>query len=215
MVDTIRTQADLLDVFKDAQPASSLTAQDVRDLIVSAQHMTPLGWQFFFDVNATDIASAIVISEGVRTTVEIAPFLSEDLLYPPQSPLAWNSANDEDGSGILNRVNPQLLNGFGLIRLSFACWQDSQDTTFLLEFDVGDTTGSPETSNVIFQETPNFARGTGSDDLQHFNFIIPVFLGQDFSVNGGRFYITPAGGDINCFNITLTLTNTFAPNPAD
>ncbi len=213
---TIRTEAELLDQFKDGQPANSITAGDVRDVINTIPHLQPLGWQFFFDVDAIDTASARVITEDVRTVVAIAPFLSEDLLYPPLSPLAWNSANDEDSSGILNRINPQLLNGFGLIRLSFACFQDSQGTSFDLEFDVGDTTSSPQTSNVIYTATEVFARNlTGPTNVQHFNFVMPVFLGLDFSTNGGRFYITSNGDDINCFQITLTLTNTFSPNPAD
>ena len=117
MADTIRTSAELLNQFRDGQPANSITAEDVRDLVVSVQHITALGWQFFFDVDAVSIGTAKTISEDTRTVVEIAPFLSEDLLYPPLSPLAWNSSADEDGSGILNRVNPQTLNGFGLIRL--------------------------------------------------------------------------------------------------
>ena len=215
MVDTIRTTAELQEIFKDGQPANSITANDVRDLVVTIPHITQLGWQFFFDVNAVDEGSAKIILEDVRTVIEIAPFLSEDLLYPPQSPLAWNSGDDEDGSGILNRINPQLLNGFGLIRISFAAWQNSPNSTFDLNFDVGSTVASPETSNIIFTETGFFSKGTGFSNHQHFNFIMPLFLGVDFSTNGGRFYVTPAGGNINCFNITLTLTNTFAPNPAD
>ena len=208
---TPRTSTDLLtNFFQDGQANNSITAQDMRDAVSSIPHISVQGWQFFFDVDAVDIGSAKNITENIRTQVEIAPFVSEDLLYPPGSPLAWNSVLDEDSSGIVNRINPQILNGFGLIRLSFACWQDSISTTFDLEFDVS----AAGTDNTIYTSTEVFAKGTGSANLQHFNFVIPVFLGSDFSINGGRFYITPNGGDINCFQITLTLTQTFAPNPA-
>ena len=212
MADTIRTQADLINnIFPDNQAAGSITAQDMRDFASSVQHITPLGWQFFFDVTYPDENnSRLITPAGLRTQIEIAPFLTEDLLYPTQSPLAWNSANNEDGSGILNRVNPQLLNGFGLIRLSFAAWQNSQNSYIDVEFDVS----ASGLGNVIYHHTNNFIKGTGQANHQHFNYVIPVFLGSDFATNGGRFYITATGGTVNMFQTTLTLTNTFAPNAA-
>jgi hypothetical protein len=213
MADTERSEASLLNnIFPDNQAAGSITAQDIRDLIVSAKAAQPLGWQFFFDETAVDIASAKLVPEGpTPTQVSIDPFESEDLLYPPQSPLAWNSVDDEDGSGILNRINPQLLNGFGLLRLSFAAWANSQSMYFDLELDVGTSVPPAAFDNVIYTATEVFHKGTGSANHQHFNFVIPVFLGSDFSMNGGRFWVTPFGGTMECFNITLTLTNTFSP----
>ena len=214
MVDTIRTSADLQNnIFPDNQAAGSITAQDIRDAVASMPHISVQGWQFFFDINAVDEGSAKVVLDGVKTQVEISPFISEDLLYPPGSPLAWNSNANEDGSGITNRINPQLLNGFGLLRLSFAAWQDSLNTRFDLEFDVSTANPPAALGNVIYTSTEAFLKGTTFADAQHFNFVIPVFLGSDFATNGGRFYITP-NGDINCYQITLTLTQTFAPNPA-
>lgn len=41
MVDTVRTEVELLSIFADAQPAGSITAQDMRDLIVSVKTLTP------------------------------------------------------------------------------------------------------------------------------------------------------------------------------
>lgn len=41
MVDTVRTEAELLGIFADAQAAGSITAQDMRDFIISVKTLTP------------------------------------------------------------------------------------------------------------------------------------------------------------------------------
>ena len=203
MVDSVRSTADLLDnLFQDGQATASITAQDVRDFVLSAEYLHKSGWEFVFDATYPAIGSARVITDAMRTQMTIAVNVGEDLRYPPSFPGIWDSTNNE--------IAPAVLNGAGIIRLSFGAWQVSQNTTFDIEVDVS-TGGS---GNVIYRETGVFSKGFGVGNPQFFNFIMPLFVGADFSANGAKIFITPSGSDVSVYQTTLTGLRTFAPNPS-
>ena len=60
MVDTVRTQAELLTIFMDGQAANSITEQDMRDFIVS--HTPRGGWADYND--AATASSPIAVTGG-------------------------------------------------------------------------------------------------------------------------------------------------------
>jgi len=216
MADTIRTETGLVDqttgIFRDGQPDNSITAQDMRDFIVSTKFlgMSEMSWEFVYDGQYTDSSTTLSISDGVRTQLTIAPNPGEDLKYPPAAAPAPPPSAPSCWDEVSNTIQPPGLNSFGFIRLSFLSYPNSSNIRFDLEMDVS-ATGQ---DNTIYEQTSVFAKGAGSSNTEGFNFIIPLFCGQDFVDNGGRFYITPTGGTIEVFRTTLTMFKAFAPNPA-
>ena len=78
MADTIRSREELLtQLFQDAQPNSSITAQDMRDLIVSVQHRNSYG---YFDYN--DLTTA---TTQIPLTANVPVVLTNDGLGPQTS----------------------------------------------------------------------------------------------------------------------------------
>lgn len=206
MTDTIRTETDLLDnLFQDGQPAESITAQDMRDFIASTKFLNAIGWKFLFDAEYPDQNDTRNITDGSRTQLTIAPNVGEDLKYPSTFPDCWNRDNVAD-----QYLQPFSLNGFGIVRLSLVAFPSSQNGRFDLEMNIGAT----GTENPIYIQTSTFAKGSGVSNQEHFNYIIPLFCGQDFFNNGGRFFITPTNTDIDIFQTTLTVATILYPNPA-
>jgi len=206
MANTIRTEADLLNnVFQDGQAPGSITAQDMRDLIVSAQATLPLGWEFLFDNDYTS-GSPLTLSDGVGTKLTINSNPAEELRYPADFPGAWDDIN--------NRLLPALLNGFGIIRISFTAVYVGGTAPHLdFKLDVGSDPvdlGGVD-SNVIYIDSANFAKASGT--AQSFNFIMPLFVGTDFSNNGGTFILTADGDDIDIYDIAMTAARIFSPLP--
>lgn len=200
MADTIRTNADLLNnIFRNNQPAGSISAQDVRDLIVSTPFLQPLRWTFLFDGQYTSIATRSILA-GVRTQITIDG-VRENSIFPP-GPAVWNTTT--------NKLDPQLEDGFGIIRMALTAFSTStNNNVFDFEMDVS----ADGTSNTIFAETSVFAKGFGAANVQFFNYNIPAFIGPEFSVNGARFFITPLA-DIDAYDFAVTAARIFAPNPA-
>jgi len=198
MVDTIRTEADLVDnIFPDAQPAGSITAQDVRDFVVSARHLHNMGWQFFLDGAATVGGSpgAQVIPAGQRTLLTIDG--GTEISGHPVVPSGGN-ASAAFWSISENKILPSGVNDFGFVRLFFTASSDAGGG-FTNEIDIElDVSGLPNNEgsplvngDIIYQQTSIFTKGSGQS--QHFNYVIPLFSGPNFQANGGKFYITSAG----------------------
>lgn len=65
MVDTARTQSELLTIFQDGQAAGAITEQDLRDLIVSAEGLASraTGWAEYRDTQYTTGAAFAVVAD--------------------------------------------------------------------------------------------------------------------------------------------------------
>jgi len=207
-----KTKADLLtNYFQDGQANNSITASDMRDSIESTSNWirNSGGWEFLFDVDYPNNATPLTAPNGVPTKITITSNPGEELRYPPGFPGAWDDDN--------NKLKPALLNGFGIIRLSMV-GQYSGGTAphFELQLDVGSDpiapAGTGTASNIIFTETHVFAKS--QNDSQHFNSVMPLFVGSDFSTNGGHFIITATAADVRLFQITMTAARIFAPDPS-
>lgn len=207
MTDTIRTQLDLLNnLFQDGQPANSITANDVRDLIVSAPYLQPAAWDFHLD--GTYISSnKRAVTAGTRTLVTIDG-VAENIGHPLDS--QGNHAEfwtHGTGSPEDDFINPSGLNDFGLVRLAFQAEHTAGVNAYIdLELDVGG--GS---FPIIYNQTAIMLKG--QNNAQWFNFVMPLFAGPDFVANGGRIYITPSE-DCNFWDFALTAVRIYAANPA-
>lgn len=210
MADTIKSESDLLDVFKDAQKAGSITANDVRDLVVSSKHLNTQGWQFHLDGLYTE-ASPFALLAGVRHQITIDGVLetSGHPIDPSATPSLsfWNVTT--------NKVEPSGLNDFGFVRLAFTGASVGAGANRIeVELDVSalpNGTGSPMINgDIIFQQTVELVKGAGVQ--QFFNFTIPLFAGPNFQTNGGIFYIT-AVGDVNIWLKAITTSRLYTANP--
>ena len=207
MADTSRTEADLTNnIFPDNQAAGSITAQDIRDLVVSVPEwiITTGGWEFTFDDGTGDTT----LLDGVAQQLTINSNPGEELRYPPNFAGIWD--------GVDNKLHTALLNGAGLLRLSMIGTFTGGTAPHLdLKLDVGSDpiapVGGGTASNIIYTDSPNFAKSTG--DPQAFNFIIPLFVGADFAANGWYFIINSHGNDVDISQITLTGIRLFNPAP--
>lgn len=199
MVDIVRTEAQLLaDLFQDGQPDSSITAQDLRDLIVSIKYLNGGGWEFHLDGEFT-VGSPKTILAGVRTKVTIDGTLG-DFGHPALTHGLghfWDVAT--------SRVVPTALNNFAIGRFAVTAKSvAANENNFLVEVDVGGATP------IIFQETAVMAKGSGVD--QSFNFTAPLFVGDDFLANGGTLYITPES-DMTFHTMAITINRTYLARP--
>ena len=178
MVDTVRTEAQLQAIFADLQAEGSITAQDVRDFVVSSRYLANQGWDFHLDGTYTSGAPRTILA-GIRTQMTIDGTLG-DFGHPEVSHVGgfhfWDVST--------NKLVPNGLNNFGIVRVAMTAQSTAASVNrFEFELDVGGATP------IIFQETGVFAKGAGNP--QYFNFTIPLFSGTDFQANGGTFYITP------------------------
>lgn len=212
MSDTIRTETDLLETFKDAQPAGSITAQDARDLIVSTRYLQPLGWEFRFDSKHGASGSPggpLSLVDEVPQKITFTDNPGEDLRYPTTFPDVWDNVNQKF-------VIPTFLNGFGIIRLSCLGQYSAQQPHLDLFVDVGSDpiapAGGGTASNIIYTGSCVFAKV--SSTAQSFNWIIPLFGGTDFVTNGAQFIIQSHGGDADLWQFTLTAAAISVANPA-
>lgn len=191
MVDTVRTEADLLTtLFQDGQGAGEITPQDIRDFVVSVKYLNNQGWNFVRDDTYTTGARRSVLA-GVRTKVTIDG-ATENIGHPTAN-LFWNTTT--------NKLIPSAINDFGFVRL--ACHANSPVAAtnhFTLELDVGGT------YPIIYEGTAQIVKGVGVP--QAFNFVIPLFAGTDFLANGGEFYITPES-DAEFWDFALTSVKTY------
>lgn len=200
MVDTVRTELDLLtNLFQDGQADNSITAQDIRDFIVSVKYLNGGGWDFHFDSVYT-LASPRAIGAGIRTQVTIDG-LRGDFGHPSGTDHTqhfWNTTT--------NKIEPPNLNDFGHIRLAFTGKSNSDPDNYVdIELDIGG--GIPP---VIFKDTKLFAKG--ATVTQEFNVIIPLFAGPDFIANGGTLYITPKSAS-TYWDFALTSERTYLAKP--
>lgn len=199
---TPRTEADLLaNSFQDGQANNSITAQDMRDLVVSIPQWIENGggWEFVYDTT-TSLGPLV---DETPTIVPISPNVGETLQFPAGFQI-WDSAN--------NKILPPSLNSFGIVRLSFTGVYASGGTAPHIDvwLDVGATPLS--LANVIYKESAVFAKGAA--EAQYFNFIVPLFAGADFLANGGTFVVQAHGSSvITLNNFSLTSARMFNPTP--
>lgn len=198
MADTVRTQDELLtQLFQDGQPDGSISAQDMRDLIVSMPAIMGHGWEFHLDGTYT-LASKLSIAAGVRTKItndHTLDFQSHPITTYDNTVHTWNTTT--------NKFEPNYQNSFGTLRFAVSGWSDSAQTNnFLVEADVGGT------AQVIFEETAVFAKGSGTP--QSFNFTMPIFVGADFLANGGEIFITPES-DASFWQVAFTIVRNYVP----
>lgn len=210
MANTIRTEADLLNnIFPDNQADGSITAQDMRDFIVSARYLQPLGWEFRFDSQYTE-SNPLSLAADTPTKVTFTDNPGEDLRYPSTFPELWNNtAQKMDISG--------FANGFGIVRFSFrASYPSGQPPHIDFWIDAGSDpiapAGGGTASNIIYEGSQLFAKLPG--ESQSFNFMIPLFGGADFVANGGQLIIQSHDSGCDVWQMAITMGAILVPNPA-
>lgn len=198
---TPRTESDLLtNSFQDGQGNNSISSQDMRDLVVSTKYLNTDGWDFHFDDEYT-LASKRSIAAGVRTKVTINGNLA-NLGHPPIE----GNGHQHFWDDINNKIIPNGLNNFGMVRLAMTGWSDGAGTNhFDVELDV-----SAGSFPIIYRQTAEFVKGAST--IQHFNFVIPLFSGPDFQANGGEFYITPLA-DASFWEFAITAAAVYGARP--
>lgn len=192
MVDTQRTRQDLLDnLFQDGQAVNSITAQDIRDLIVSIENIQGHFWEFYLDSVFTTISRQEILA-GVWTQIECDGLADNQFQPSNRTNTVWNAGS--------NKLTPDALGDFYQIRFSISGASAAASENHIhIEVDVGGTAGK------IYEDTKLFAHGT---DDQEFNFSMGLFVGADFLANGGIVRIKPES-DASFWDIAFTINRTY------
>jgi hypothetical protein len=206
MADTKRNQQELFNIFRDGQPANSISAQDVRDLIVSAPYLQTAAWDFHLDGTYT-VSNKRAVTAGTRTLITIdgtAGNFGHPLDSGGNHGEFWVHGG---GSPEDDFIQPSGLNDFGIVRLAFQGEHTAGAEAHIdVELDVGGGTFP-----IIWEQTAVMIKGTNNP--QWFNFTIPLFSGPDFQTNGGRLYITPSQ-NCNFWNFAFTGARIYAASAA-
>ena len=198
-----RTEEDLLrNLFQDGQANNSIGTHEFRDSIVSAKYLNGQAWTFDLDAEFTYPNPPMRIDAGIRTQLT-----NDAALEQQSSPPSQFDGQDAFWSSTENKIVPNGLNNFGMVRVAMTAESVSASTNnFDIELDVGG--GS---FPIVWSQTGVFSKGAGNP--QNFNFIIPLFSGPDFQENGGKFYITPES-DADFWTIAITAVAIYIASPA-
>jgi len=217
MADTIRTPQDLLtNLFRDGQPPNSITAQDMRDLIVSVPSMATAapGSQGTTGAQGTQGIQGAQGVQGIQGAQGI-----QGLVGPVSGQHGWKFYLDgqyTSGSprSILAGTKTQVTID-GMLETTGHpiglpdCWNIATNRLIasalngfgIVRFALTGATTHNQVSKiefeldaggvagVIYRETLVFSRG--QNQPQSFNIVMPLFCGPDFIANGGILYITP------------------------
>jgi len=197
MTDTVRTQTALLTtLFQDGQAPGSISAQDMRDLIVSLRNNQGGGWSMHTDSTYT-AGSPLSIPVDTRTKLTIDGLGSDtNTTYAPPDGAIWDSIN--------NRLTPNVVGSAFDLRLSiFSSYDSGASAKLDLEIDIGGSIGNVYIQHNIFAKGPN--------ETNEMAWSVPIFTLDTFVANGGTLYITPRESAIKIWNIKLMITQTFKP----
>lgn len=201
MADTIRTQTDLLaNLFQDGQSPGAITAQDIRDLIVSLRANQGGGWSMHTDAtyNADDgDNNKLAIADGVRTKLTIDNAGADtNTTYAPPDGAIWDTGT--------NTLLPTITGAAYDLRLTMYASYDSGASAHIdMELDIGGSIGT------IYHVHELFAKGAG--ETNEMGWSLPIFTLGTFVANGGTIYITPEGSNVKIWDIKLMITQTFKP----
>lgn len=204
MTNTVRTISDLLtNLFQDGQQDKSISAQDVRDLIVSTM-LSQHGWQFVLDSQYTDV-SPLTLNAGIRTKLT-----NDGLLFSKKSDateLGLLAGTDVDlefspWNSTTNKIESSIADEMLHIQLAVTSHTASPNNFLTADLDVGGTTGS------FLGQTKSYVKGTGTENLFIYHWL--AFIGADFVSNGADIYVT-ADSDADLHDIGLTISRNSIP----
>ncbi len=202
MADTLRTRTALLNtLFQDGQGANAISAQDIRDLIISLRDNQHQAWAFYAD--------------GTRTTLGTAQSFSVDtrakLLCDGTSALT-QTGQIRRMAGIWNttdsRMEPDLNHAYDL-RISFKAQTSAGGTGnfFVLDLDIG--AGGIGTGPVILSDTRPLIKGSG---IEHsFVFSWPMFALAPFPTNFGTIFLE-SNVALSVWDVRIMIVHTCAPD---
>lgn len=178
MVDTVRTQQDLLARFADGQGAGAITPQDMRDLIISTVGQT--GWADYQDTAYSE-ASPQSLTANTNNVLEINGAVAQNQEVPVGVSSLWDSVE--------NKILPVNAGSSLLVTLEFEIARASGTGRWEFEsfFDIGLVDGE---SNPVKLYPRSIAVDNGSD-FKTQTFSTGMYCLDTFVANGGKVIINP------------------------
>ncbi len=194
MVDTERTQTEILALLAD-NSSGDISAQDIRDSVVSARANEGAGWAFYTEGTAITQGTAQAITASTRTLLLNDGLGSATHAGQIQNMIVpWSS----------NKLNVELNCAYN-VRVTFKgqIASGAGGEYFVAELDIGGGIG------VTWSGTSVFPKGAG---IEHgFEFSIPLFARSTFVANGGSFYITPSV-DMDLWDARVLVGRVYQPD---
>lgn len=202
MVDTLRTRTEMLDEdFQDGQPDNSMSAQDMRNLIISLRDNQHQAWVFYADGTRIALGSAQEFDADVRAKLlcDGSSALTQTGQIRRMTDI-WNTSE--------SRMQPVLNHTYDL-RISFKAQTATGGTGnhFVLDMDIG--AGGIGTGPVILADTRPLIKGSS---IEHsFVFSWPMFALAPFPTNFGTLFLE-SNVDLSVWDVRIFITHTSAPD---
>lgn len=200
MPDTRRTRTELLTlIFQDDQAPASISAQDMRDLIVSLRDNQHQAWAFYVDGTRVDLASAQSFTADAR-----AKLLCDGSSGLSQTNQIKRMAGIFDT--LTSTVKPTLNHSYDL-RISFKAQTAVGGTGnyLVLDLDIGLGGGGP----VVLADTRPLIKGSGVE--HNYVFSWPIFASPPFPTNGGGIFLE-SNVNLSVWDVRFFIVNTSAPD---
>jgi hypothetical protein len=190
---TKRTQTEILNLLAN-NATRDISAQDLRDAIVSARANQGSGWEFYSDSIRTTQPTAQAISASTRTKIlcdGLGAFTSTDQNADLGATPAW--------SGDSLQVE---LNSAYIVRLSFKIQTGSAGSNNYFETDLDIGSGGLGTGPVVWKQLDPLIKGSG---IEHsVAYAIPLFAKDPFPANGGSFFLT-SNVDVDLWDVRVLI----------
>ncbi len=202
MVDTVRTRTALLEqLFQDGQAINSITAQDMRDLIISLRDNQWQAWAFYVDGTAISQGTAQAFSADTRAKLLCngASALTQIGQIGRMTGI-WDT--DE------SRFEPLLNHGYDL-RISFKAQTSTGggNNYFVLDLDIG--AGGIGTGPIILADTRPLIKGAGVE--HNYVFSWPLFALAPFPANFGSLFLE-SNVALDIWDVRIYISHIYAPN---
>ncbi len=202
MIDTVRTRTELLaSLFQDGQGNNAITANDMRDLIISLRDNQHQAWAFYADGTRTTLGTAQAFSSDTRAKLlcDGTSGLTQEGQIRRMTGI-WNASE--------SRMEPDLNHTYDM-RISFKAQTSAGGTGnyFTLDLDIG--SGGIGTGPVILEDTRPLIKGSG---IEHsFVFSWPMFVLAPFPTNFGTLFIE-SNVALSVWDVRIFITHTSAPD---
>jgi hypothetical protein len=119
-----------------------------------------------------------------------------------QLPYGVTSFYDESTT----KITPENSGDFYIIRVDFTAYTNNNNGLFEIQLDIGGLQG------VIFSDTFDFPRGTGSANARKISTSIGFYTLDTFVANGGQFKIKGITGTTSIYDINFVVSRTHKAN---
>lgn len=176
----------------------TFTATELNTIVSAIQEREKqTGWAQYTDSVYTS-SNVLSVSSGSTVT------LSNNANSTITSQLPYGVSSFYNNT--TNKITPENSGDFYVVRVDFTAYTDNNNGLFELQLDIGGGQG------VIYQDTIDFPRGTGSGNAREISKTISLFSLDTFIANGGELKILSITGTTSIYDISFVISRVHKAN---